>query len=188
MPTVLLQEIRDLLTAFLTAINQKIEALLDKVSNIDENVDDIKDDVHDIKGDVHDIKEDCDHIPSIDISTQSIDTKLTNTNLKLDTANGYLSDIKDNTGSLVTPVGQIKNNTDILAANSTPMKNDIHDISQYMNVISTNTGKCAAFTEDTATNTQDIYDKIVTMASDTTQIRANGATIIAILNQIYDKL
>ena len=57
-----------------------------------------------------------------------------------------------------------------------------------MSTISTNCGKTAAFTEDTATNTLNIYDKIVTIASDTTDIRATNRAIIDILNQIYDKL
>ena len=45
MPTVLLQEIRDLLTAFLTAINTKIEQALSKLDSLKDTADEIKDDV-----------------------------------------------------------------------------------------------------------------------------------------------
>ena len=57
-----------------------------------------------------------------------------------------------------------------------------------MATIATNTGTCATYDEDTATNTLNIYNKITTIASDTTQMRADNQTIIAILNQIYDKM
>lgn len=163
MPTVLLQEIRDLLTTFLTAINTKIEAILTKLDALDE-LDDMADDIADIAD-----------------AADSIDSKLNNTN-------SYLFDIKENTGAVVTPTVNIKTNTDTLVTNSTGIKNDLDSIIQYLPTISTNSGKTAAYTEDTATNTLDIYNKVVTMASDTTQMRADNQTIIQILNQIYDKL
>ena len=188
MPTVLLQEIRDLLTAFLTAINTKIEAMLAKLGNIEEDVDNMATDVSDIKDDVDAIKTNSDSLPVIETNTTSIDGKLTNVNLKLDTANGYLSDIKDNTGAVVTPVQNIKLAVDSIKSNSDAMSDDLEDINNFMSVISTNTGKCAGFDEDTATNTLNIYDKIVTIASDTTDIRATNRAIIDILNQIYDKI
>lgn len=188
MPTVLLQEIRDLLTAFLTAINQKIEAILTSLQNVEDDVDEIKDDVDQIADDVAVIKENSNSLPVIEQHTTSIDNKLTQTNIKLDAANGYLSDIKDNTGAIVTPVNKIKQNTDTLVSNSNSITDDVHDLSNYAAEIADHTGAAAAFDEDTATNTLNIYNKVVTIASDTTQMRADNQVIIAILNQIYDKL
>ena len=178
MPTVLLQEIRDLLTAFLTAINQKIEAALDKLNNIDTNVDAIADDDADIK-----------------TTNASIDNKLTTTNSELDTLNGkmdtnnaYLGDIKTNTGAVITPISQIKLNTDTIVANTNQIAADAHQVQLDTAVIAINTGKAAEYDEDTATNTLNIYNKVLTIASDTTQMRADNQEIIDILNQIYDKL
>ena len=78
MPTVLLREIRDLLTAFLTAINTKIEAMLEKIGNIEEDVDNMATDVSDIKDDAAAIKTNSDSLPVIETNTTSIDGKLTN--------------------------------------------------------------------------------------------------------------
>ena len=177
MPTILLQEIRDLLTAFLTAINTKIEQALAALSSISETA-------SNIKNNTDDIKEDTDSLVS---TTQSIDGKLdvlSSLSDKLD----VLEDIKDNTGVVLTPINNIKIDADsikadaaIIASNTTVVKNGISSIA-------TAAGQAAAFDEDTATNTQNIYDKIVTIASDTTQQRADLSQIITILNDINSKL
>ena len=65
---------------------------------------------------------------------------------------------------------------------------DVGALKNLATTIATNTGAAAASDDATATNTHNIYNKIVTMASDTTQMRADNQTIISILNQIYDKL
>ena len=57
-----------------------------------------------------------------------------------------------------------------------------------MNTVSANVGSCAAYDEDTATNTHEMAARLQLISSDTTQMRADNQTIIAILNQIYDKM
>lgn len=163
MPTILLQEIRDLLTAFFTAIGSKIELIAEKLGlldSIDENI--------------GDIKEDTDAIMSY---VESIDVKSTN-----------LYDIKDNTGAIVTPIANMKTAVDTINSNTATVKDKITDISGYMNTISSNTGAIAGFSDDTATNTLNIYNKVVTIASDTTQLRADMQVIIALLQSIDGKV
>ena len=53
-----------------------------------------------------------------------------------------------------------------------------------MSTIATNTGTAASFDEDVATNTLNCYNKLVTIASDTTQMRADNQQIISLLQQI----
>lgn len=114
------------------------------------------------------------------------------------------SDINDNTDTIVSLDSSIKDNTDILVANTGAIKNssqatsvntaaiasDTTVIRNNINTISVNSGKTAAFTEDTATNTLNILDKVTTIASDTTQMRSDNQVIIANTNDIetYVKL
>ena len=177
MPTILLQEIRDLLTAFLTAINTKIEQALAALSSISETA-------SNIKNNTDDIKEDTDSLVS---TTQSIDGKLdvlSSLSDKLD----VLEDIKDNTGVVLTPINNIKIDADSIKADSAIIASSTTVIKNNISSIATAAGQAAAFDEDTATNTQNIYDKIVTIASDTTQQRADLSQIITILNEINSKL
>lgn len=167
MPTILLQEIRDLLTAFLTAINTKIEQILDKLNVLD----DIKDDTGAIKEDVSDIKD---------------DTGLIATDTSLIVSN--TTDIKNNTGAVVTPINQMRNSVVQMSGNVANIDENIEDIDNYMGTMSSNLGRCAGFEEDIATNTLNIYDKIVTIASDTTQMRADNQVIIGLLRDIYTEL
>lgn len=146
MPTVLLQEIRDLLIAFLTGLTSKIEAILEKLGLIEEDIEGIGVDVSDIK-------------------TSSANTAI-------------------NTGAMVTPVVGIKSDTTIITSKINDMQADLDAIERYMSTISSNTGAAAGFAEDCATNTLDIYDKIVTIASDTTQMRSDNQIIIDLLQQL----
>ena len=84
-----------------------------------------------------------------------------------------ISDIKDNTGAVITPIQNIKTNTDSIATSSQTSANNTTAILNNVGTLSTNTGKAAAFAENCANNTLEIKDKITTIASDTTQIRAN---------------
>ena len=64
------------------------------------------------------------------------------------------------------------------------MQGDLDAINNYIATISANTGATAGFAEDCATNTLDIYDKVVTIASDTTQMRSDNQIIIDLLQQL----
>lgn len=88
-----------------------------------------------------------------------------------------ISDIKDNTGAVITPIQNIKTNTDSIATSSQTSANNTTAILNNVSTLSTNTGRAAAFAEDCANNTLNILDKVTTIASDTTQIRANTAAI-----------
>lgn len=97
-----------------------------------------------------------------------------------------ISDIKDNTGAVITPIQNIKTNTDSIATSSQTSANNTTAILNNIGTLSTNTGRAAAFAEDCATNTLDIKDKTVTIASDTTQIRTNTDSIALENSKIYD--
>ena len=170
MPTILLQEIRDLLSTFFGLIGSKIEAILDKLGLLDT----IEADLTSIDGSLNDIGEDIGVIKS---DVTSIDVKCS-----------QLADIKNNTGSVVTPIANVKTAVDAINTNTNLIRQCEQDISAYMNTISSNTGSIRAFTDDTATNTLNIYDKVVTIASDTTQLRADMTTIITLLQSIDSKI
>lgn len=95
-----------------------------------------------------------------------------------------ISDIKDNTGAVITPIQNIKTNTDSIATSSQTSANNTTAIFNNVGTLSTNTGRAAAFAEDCANNTLEIKDKITTIASDTTQLRADSANIAADVSSI----
>lgn len=97
-------------------------------------------------------------------------------------------DIKDNTAAVITPVNSIKTNSDSIKTDTTTIKNTVGTMSNQLTTISTNVGTTAAFTEDTATNTLNILDKVTTIASDTTQIRSVDNNIYSRLNNMEDLL
>lgn len=97
-------------------------------------------------------------------------------------------DIKDNTGAIVTPVQSIKTNTDSIKTDTTTIKNNVATMTNQLGTISTNVGTCSAYAEDVANNTLDIKDRIVTIGSDTTQIRSNTNTVVTDLDKVYEAL
>lgn len=97
-------------------------------------------------------------------------------------------DIKDNTAAVITPINSIKTNSDSIKTDTTTIKNTVGTMSNQLTTISTNVGTTAAFTEDTATNTLNILDKVTTIASDTTQIRSVDNNIYSRLNNMEDLL
>lgn len=99
-----------------------------------------------------------------------------------------ISDIKDNTGAVITPIQNIKANTDSIATSSQTSANNTTAILNNVGTLSTNTGRAAAFAEDCANNTLEIKDKVTTIASDTTQIRATDSNIYGVINDIKDIL
>ena len=184
MPTILLQEIRDLLTAFLTAINTKIEQMLVTLNAVKDDADAIKENTDSLP----DIKTNTDVLPGMAQDLDEINYDVAQIDSKMDTANSTLTDIKNNTGAVVTPINVIRNNVVDIKSDADAMLADLNDINAYMNTISTNTGRCASADEDTATNTHEMSERLQLISSDTTQMRADNQAIIAILNQIYDKL
>lgn len=99
-----------------------------------------------------------------------------------------ISDIKDNTGAVITPIQNIKSNTDSIATSSQTSANNTTAILNNVGTLSTNTGRAAAFAEDCANNTLEIKDKITTIASDTTQLRADSAELNDMSDKIYEAI
>lgn len=192
MPTVLLEKILELLTNWSAHINEALQNMLDKLTEANSTLDNIADDTDDINSTTTSIDVTTTAISGkIDVTNAKIDLtnqKLDITNQKLDTANGTLVDIKTNTGSVIAPVNNIKNNTDAIKAADETSAAKLTSIENNINTISVNSGKTAAFTEDTATDVHEIAERLQLISSDTTQMRADNQVIIDILNQIYDKL
>ena len=115
-------------------------------------------------------------------------TDLNNTASDIELNTDPIPEIRDNTGAIITPITQIKTNTDSIKADVTQIKTDTGIIKNNANSIATSAGAAAAFAEDCATNTLDIKDKITTIASDTTQLRADSANITADVSSINQAL
>ena len=115
----------------------------------------------------------------------SLDT-LNDTAADIETNTDPIPEIRDNTGAVITPINNIKTNTDTIATNTTTTASNTTVIKNNINTIATNTGSAAAFAEDCATNTLDIKDKVTTIASDTTNIRATDTNIYGAVNDIKD--
>lgn len=115
---------------------------------------------------------------------------------KLDSIDSTASDIKDNTDSLpdiedntaavITPINNIKTNTDSIASSNTTIANNTTAISNQVSAMSTNVGRAAAYAEDCANNSLNILDKVTTIASDTTQIRTDTGNMSLEQSKIYD--
>ena len=115
-------------------------------------------------------------------------TDLNNTASDIELNTDPIPEIRDNTGAIITPITQIKTNTDSIKTDLTQIKTDTGIIKNNANSISTSSGAAAAFAEDCATNTLDIVDKVTTIASDTTQLRADSANITADVSSINQAL
>lgn len=164
MPTILLRMIYDLLAKTFIELGQQIENIATKLNLIEEDTDAIQHDVSDIKDDVG--------LIATDTSTIVSNT----------------TDIKTNTGAIVTPVNNIRNTVTTMSGNVANMDDNIESIENAMGTISTNVGRCAGFDEDIATNTLNSYNKLVTIASDTTQMRADNQVIIGLLQDILTEI
>ena len=115
-------------------------------------------------------------------------TDLNNTASDIELNTDPIPEIRDNTGAIITPITQIKTNTDSIKTDVTQIKTDTGIIKNNANSIATSAGAAAAFAEDCATNTLDIVDKVTTIASDTTQIRADQITLDNDLDKIYEAI
>ena len=118
------------------------------------------------------------------------------TNLGLiEEATEYIDDIYDDTTAIRTDTGNIATSNQIIVSNTQGINNRLQSIDpnvtaikNNVGTISTNTGIAAAFSEDIATNTMNTLDKVTTIASDTTQLRADNAVVKSDLDKIYDAL
>ena len=117
----------------------------------------------------------------------SLDT-LNATTADIETNTDPIPEIRDNTGAVITPINNIKTNTDTIATNTTTTASNTTVIKNNIGTIATNTGSAAAFAEDCANNTLDIKDKVTTIASDTTQIRADHVELENDLDKIYNAI
>lgn len=185
----------------LTGINDYLQSIIDQLEVLDDINDklDMLENLELILNVVNDLK---DLAISMDATLTAIDQKeghigdvldlikpvIDSINIKIDAANGYLADIKTNTGAIITPISNIKVNSDTLVANSNAMKTDLHTIANYVDNIADNTGDTSAFAEAIATNTLNTYNKVVTIASDTTDMRTNMMLIVDLLQQINGKI
>ena len=107
----------------------------------------------------------------------------------------YIDDIYDDTEAIKTDTGNIATSNQLIVSNTQGINNRLQSIDpnvtaikNNVGTISTNTGIAAAFSEDIATNTMNTLDKVTTIASDTTQIRADNVVVKADLDKIYDAL
>lgn len=82
----------------------------------------------------------------------------------------------------------IKDNTDLIKTDTANISSKTDQISNNIGTISTNTGRAASFAEDCANNTLDIDQKITSIASDTTQMRADNQVLINNTNDIESYL
>ena len=190
MPTILLQEIIDLLNSWKEGLGTQLEQALESLSNLEDNTDELETYLSSIDNYLSSINHD---VVSISEDTASIDSRIntisgiiSDINSKLATANNHLNNISSNTASVVTPISNIKNNTDTLVQNSNSINSNVTAVSNNIGTISANTGISATYTEATATNTGNILQKVTTMASDTTQLRADNQNILDVLDSIND--
>ena len=97
-------------------------------------------------------------------------------------------DIKDNTAAVITPISNINTNVSAIAPDVAAIKTDTAVIKNNANAIMTSSGQTAAFAEDIADNTLDCKNRLVTIGSDTTQIRADSGSLAADVSEIKNTL
>lgn len=112
--------------------------------------------------------------PDVEEIRQDVDvirTKTTDTNNVINAILNRFNALNNNIETFFKPkIQNISDKTDIIA--------------NTIGTISTNTGRAASFAEDCANNTLDIDQKITSIASDTTQMRADNQTLIANTNDV----
>lgn len=116
--------------------------------------------------------------PDVEEIRQDVDvirTKTTDTNNVINAILNRFNTLNANIETFFKPkIQNISDKTDIISNN--------------IGTISTNTGRAASFAEDCANNTLDIDLKITSIASDTTQMRADNQTLISNTNDIESYL
>ena len=111
----------------------------------------------------------------------------TNTD-KLPDIKDNTDDIKSNTAAIITPITTIEGNVTSIKNNTDSIKTDATIIKNNAQSISTSAGAAAAFSEDIANNTLDIDNRVVTIGSDTTQLRTNSNAMASDLHDIKQAL
>lgn len=96
--------------------------------------------------------------------------------------------IKDNTTSIADSNTMIQGYSLIISNKATTIDSNVTAIKNNVGSIATSSGVAAAFAEDCATNGLNILDKVTTIASDTTQLRADNTVVKSDLDKIYDAL
>lgn len=96
--------------------------------------------------------------------------------------------IKDNTTSIADSNTRIQGYSLIISNKTSNIDSNVTAIKNNVGSIATSSGVTAAFAEDCATNGLNILDKVTTIASDTTQLRADNVVVKADLDKIYDAL
>ena len=106
-----------------------------------------------------------------------------------------LPDIKDNTDSITNNTSSIAASNSMIQGYSmlisnraTNIDNNVTAIKNNVGSIATSSGTTAAFAEDCATNGLNILNKVTTIASDTTQMRADNVVVKSDLDKIYDAI
>ena len=97
-------------------------------------------------------------------------------------------DIKDNTAAVITPISNINTNVSAIAPDVATIKTDTAVIKNNANSIMISSGQTAAYAEDIADNTLDCKNRLVTIGSDTTQIRADSGSLAADVSEIKNTL
>lgn len=171
MVTVLLEQIIKILSGWVDSFTTWAENMLGKLGLVDEYLEDIYQDVDNI----------------------AQDSSIINSNTTLIT--GCVNNIETDTGLILgeirttkNDVHDIKNSAHNIDQNTGVIKLVINGFDNKLTTINTNSGVTAAYIQEVATNTLNSYNRLVTMSSDTTQIRANGITTNQILTDIYDLL
>lgn len=103
--------------------------------------------------------------------------------IKTDTA-----DIVSNTAAVITPISNINTNVSAITPDVAAIKTDTAVIKNNANAIMTSSGQTAAYAEDIADNTLDCKNRLVTIGSDTTQIRADSGSLAADVSEIKNTL
>lgn len=103
--------------------------------------------------------------------------------IKTDTA-----DIVSNTAAVITPISNINTNVSVIGPDVASIMTNTAVIKNNANAIMTSSGQTAAYAEDIADNTLDCKNRLTTIGSDTTQIRADSGSMAADISEIKNTL
>ena len=113
----------------------------------------------------------------------------------IEEATEYIDDIYDETtqiqsaaSSIAVSNAMIQGYSLIISNKASNIDSNVTAIKNNVGSIATSAGTAAAFAEDCATNGLNILDKVTTMASDTTQMRADNVVVKSDLDKIYDAI
>lgn len=113
---------------------------------------------------------------------------------------GFIQEQTENLDDILVDTTNISNNSNSIAASNEYIKSNAIQINNKLTTIQTNSttiannsgsiatsaGTAAAFAEDCAINGLNILNKVTTIASDTTQMRADNVVVKSDLDKIYE--